>query len=115
MESHCLKHQGTVATARCGACSIPLCDLCVQLYDSGKYCGDACYQSVQEGKVRVARMAAQDEAIRKRRQTQTAIKTIVYIVLAGGLFFGWDSLPEAFTGQVESLWASVKGAFAKGK
>ena len=112
MESHCLKHQGRIATARCAACSIPLCDECIQPYEGGKYCGESCYQSVQESQVRVARMAAQDEAVRKRRQTQTAIKMAVYAVLICGLVFGWDYLPEALTDKVEALWQSMKKAMS---
>jgi hypothetical protein len=59
----------------------------------------------------VARMAAQEEAERKRRQTKTAIKTIVYVLLACGLFFGWDSLPEGVTTWVEGIWSKVKSSF----
>lgn len=57
-------------------------------------------------------MAAQDEAVRKRRQTQTAIKMAVYAVLICGLVFGWDYLPEALTDKVEALWQSMKKAMS---
>ena len=115
MQSHCLKHQEKVATARCGACSIPLCELCAQPYQDGVYCSDRCHQSVQEGQARMAKMAAEEEALRKRRQTQAALKMIFYVVAFCLLFFGWDYLPEGFTGWVEGMWKSVTDAFAKGK
>jgi TRAP-type C4-dicarboxylate transport system permease small subunit len=57
-------------------------------------------------------MAAQDEAERKRRQTQTAIKLAVYLSLACALVFGWDYFPEAFTDKVEALWASATKAIS---
>lgn len=115
MQSHCLKHQERVATARCAACSIPLCDQCIQPYADGKYCSDQCHQSVQDGKVRQAKMDAQEEAVRKQQQTKAAIKTIVYVGIFCALFFGWDYLPEAFTGWVEEMWDSIQKAMKKGK
>ncbi len=115
MQSHCLKHQERLATARCAACSIPLCDECTQLHEDAKYCSKTCYQSVLDGQVRSARRAVQEEALRTRRQTRAAIKTIFYIVLVFALFFAWDSLPESFTGWAESLFETVKGAFTKGE
>lgn len=111
MQSHCLKHQERVATARCAACSIPLCDECVQPYEDGKYCSDKCYQSVQDGKVRMAKMAAEEEATRKRRRTLAAIKLIIYLAIGLGLYFGWDQLPENVTDLVESSWDKFKSAF----
>lgn len=111
MQSHCLKHQERVATARCAACSVPLCDLCIHHHQDGKYCSDRCHESAQEGKVRAARLAAQEEVERKRRQTATAIKTIVYVGVFCALFFGWDHLPEGFTSYVEGMWKSLKSQF----
>lgn len=54
-------------------------------------------------------MAKQDAELKKRQQTQAAIKTIVYVVLGFGLFFGWEYLPEGFTSMVETMWAKLKG------
>jgi hypothetical protein len=111
MQSHCLKHQDRQATARCRACSIPLCDECVQSYEDGGYCSERCHLSFQEGKIRGARLQAQEEAVRRRRQTRLAIKTIIYVVLAFGLFFGWEHLPEGLTGAVEEIWDQIVSKF----
>lgn len=111
MQSHCLKHQERVATARCAACSIPLCDLCTQTYQDGVYCSDKCHESVIEGKARAERMAQEEEELRKWRQTRAAYKMIFYVALICGVVFGWDYLPDAFTGFVEQAWGKIKSSF----
>lgn len=111
MQSHCLRHQDKVATARCSSCSIPLCDECVQPYAEGKFCSDRCHKSALEGKVRAAELQAQHDAVKRQRQTKTAIKTIIYVALGFALFFGWDYLPEGFTSFVDEMLAKVKAAW----
>lgn len=111
MQSHCLNHQGTVATSRCSSCSIPLCDLCATSYPEGIFCSQSCHQSVLDGAVRAARMAKDEEELRQWRQKKAAIKMISWVVVGCALFFGWEYLPEAFTGTVEGWVQAVKAAF----
>lgn len=111
MQSHCLKHQESVATARCGSCSIPLCELCVEHHGGSIYCSSKCYQAVQDGKVRAAKMAAEEEELRKWRQTRMAYQMIFYAVLICAVVFGWSYLPDSLTGPVAEAWQTLKSKF----
>ena len=111
MESHCLNHQGTVATKRCTSCSIPLCDVCATPYPEGVFCSARCHQSAQEGVQRAAQLAREEAELRQWRQKRAAVKMITWVVVGCALFFGWDYFPPAFTDKVEALWKSVKSAF----
>lgn len=111
MQSHCLKHQERIATHRCKACSKPLCEDCIQTYPDGIYCGEACHNSAAEATERLAQIRKDEKALSEREQMAFLIKLIVFVVVTAGLFFGWDSLPTAFTGKVEGLWHSIIKAF----
>lgn len=56
-------------------------------------------------------MAAEEEELRKWRQTRAAYRMIFYAVALCALVFGWDHLPDALTGAVAEAWKSVKAAF----
>jgi polyferredoxin len=112
MQSHCLNHQDTVATARCACCSKPLCDLCVQVYAEGKFCGVQCQQNAVASALRAAEMAQSDKELAEWKQRQLAYKLIGYTVVGFGLFFGWEYLPDVITSNVEKLWQAIK-AFLK--
>lgn len=115
MQSHCLKHQDKVATARCGACSVPLCELCAEHHGDGIYCSTKCYQSVEDGKVRAAKMAAEEEQLRKWRQTRAAYRMVFYVVMICAVVFGWKYLPASVTVPIEHGWKVMKASFSGGK
>lgn len=59
-------------------------------------------------------MAKEEAELRQWRQKRAAIRMILYVGVAAAIFVGWDHLPEALTGPVESLWKAMTGA-AKSK
>lgn len=109
MESHCLKHQGRVATKRCVSCLKPLCDECTQAYTDGIYCGDTCHEAAKATEARAAQIAQSDAELKEWQQKQMAIKMVVSLVVVCVLFFGWEHFPSAVTDPVEKIWASIKG------
>lgn len=107
MESHCLKHQGRVATKRCVSCLKPLCEECSQLYPGGTYCGERCFEAAQEAEERAAKIAVSDAELKEWKQKQMAIKMVLALVTVCILFFGWEYFPDAFTSKVDAAWEAL--------
>lgn len=108
MQSHCLNHQGIIATKRCSSCSIPLCDQCTQVYAAGVFCSEKCHQASLQAQERAAQMAQSDKELKERQQWQMARNLVVSLVVVTVLYFGWDSFPSALTDKVEQFWQMFK-------
>lgn len=113
MQSHCLNHQGIVATKRCFSCSKPLCDQCTQLYPAGVFCSEQCNQATLQAGERAAQMAQSDKELKEWQQWQMARKLVVSLVVVTVLYFGWDYFPSAVTDKIEEFWGMFKALFAK--
>ena len=113
MESHCLRHQGRVATKRCVSCLKPLCDECTQAYTGGIYCSDTCHEQASATEQRAAKIAQSDKELKEWQQKMMAIKLVVALVTVCVLYFGWDYFPAVVTDNVEKLLDMIKGLFSK--
>ncbi len=107
MESHCLNHQGRLATTRCVSCLKPLCNDCIQPYEEGTFCGEECHEAALAAAERAVVMAQAEAELKAWRQKQFAIKMVTLLVVGGGLYFGWDMLPKVLTENLEKLWQMI--------
>ncbi|MCA9775991.1 MAG: hypothetical protein KC800_04715 [Candidatus Eremiobacteraeota bacterium] len=111
MSSHCLNHPGIAATKRCVSCLKPLCNNCHQLYAEGIFCSDQCHELALKAAENAAVLAADEKALRERRQKMLAYKMIAWVAMIAFLFVGWDYFPATLTENVENLWDQIVAAF----
>lgn len=114
MESHCLNHQGIVATHRCVSCLKPLCSNCIQQFAEGVFCSTECHEQAESAAERAVQIAQSDADLKAWKQKQFAIKMVVTLVIGGGLYFGWDVLPSALTDNLEKFWDLIVSFVKKG-
>lgn len=110
-QSYCLKHQERPTDTRCAACLKPICEECTLVTESGKFCGNDCYEKRLASAERVRVLQEEDERERIPRMFRALVGWIVKILILVALYFVFQQFaPVAWK---KWLAKSFKGLMGK--